>query len=74
MLDCNHWILRLPSIGVLACLGGPKVYFDGNQLLLLPAFQQKMQEPQTAACFALIGAHQCGVLIVDATTPTDEPH
>ena len=68
-LKSSHWILRLtyvPTTPVLVSqlVGGQEALLNGNQGSPPPQSSNK-DGRATDSCFALIVAHQCGILMVD---------
>ena len=60
----NHWILRQPDQVSITYIGGHEVLFAATNGCL-PSHPRK-DGRATDSCFALIGAHQCGILMVNA--------
>ena len=67
MSKSNRWILRQPtnytSIGV-SVGGGTRSPIEWQPVIASPQSSNK-DGRATDSCFTLIGAHQCGVLMVD---------
>jgi len=65
-IGSNHWVLRQPDQVIGPWRGGHKVFFAATSDRL-PSHLTNKDGRATDSCFAVIGAHQCGVLCtVDA--------